>query len=687
VLASAGYGKTTLLAQWVSADPRPVAWLRLSALHNDATQLSSDLALAIRSAQPKALRRASSSEQLGLRDAVSGVSRPFVLVLDDVHNVVEPRATELLRIVAEQLPPDSQLAVAARREPGLGLARLRANRGLVEVNANDLAMTDAEAAELLHLAGLDIDPRSRDLLVERTEGWPAGLYLAALRLRVEPDPAAAARAFAGDDRTVVEYFRDEVTRALPRKTVSFLVRTSILDKLSGPLCDAVLERDDSGLVIEGIHESNLLLVPLDRSRDWYHCHNLLRDMLQAELRRREPELERALHTRASDWYEANGATELAIAHAQAAGDEERVDRFVWRAAPIVLGSGHVEALASWLEPYTRTEVATRPALTVTAALVAAAAGDWPDFKHWTSVLGECTDDAELPDGTAVRCAAALLTAILAEDGMTRMRDDAADAYRLDHAGSPLRAVACLLEGCALRLLGERSRARERLREGAVIGRMVSPAAEAQCLAQLAVLASEEDQWVEANELVDEAMEIIRSFVLEDWPPMATAFGIAALVHAKAGAMNVAVNDAKHAVYLTSLPAIVSSWLAAESRLLIARTFLSVGDVTMARTLLREAQGFISRVPDTEVLASRIREALERADALHAPLGVIATPLTPAELRVLRFLPTHLTFPAIADDLFISRNTVKTQAISIYRKLGVSSRRPAVEAARKLGFLD
>ena len=288
VLAGAGYGKSTLLAQWANEDPRPAAWVRLSKMHNDPTVLMSDLTLAVQSVQPPTSRRSKKLTDPTLRNVLAGISKSFLLVLDDVHHIVGKESLEILRVVSEQVPPGSGIAFASRSEPALGLPRLRANRALVELGATDLATTDSEARELLRLVGIDVEPSVCEFLTQRTEGWPAGLYLAALRLRGVEDQAAAAKAFAGDDRNVVEYLRDELVHALPRKTVDFLVHTSVLERLSGPLCDAVLERGDSARLLEKIHDANLFLVPLDRNGEWYHCHNLFRDMLQSELTRRKP---------------------------------------------------------------------------------------------------------------------------------------------------------------------------------------------------------------------------------------------------------------------------------------------------------------------------------------------------------------------------------------------------------------
>jgi LuxR family maltose regulon positive regulatory protein len=340
-----------------------------------------------------------------------------------------------------------------------------------------------------------------------------------------------------------------------------------------------------------------------------------------------------------------------------------------------------------LEPASRNDIATRPPLVVASAIQALAEGDWGELKYWASVAALAPSDHELPDGTPLRCVTALLHSILGANGMTQVRDDASLAYRLDRPESPWRSIACLLEGRASRLLGQADHARARLEEGVVIGRTLARGIEAQCLAQLAILETDDNQWTEAAELAADAMNLVMTLALEDQPVMAMVFAVSALVHARAGPMNAAAAEAKHAVFLSSMRSNAGAWFAAETLLLAARTYLHLGDVTQARELLREARRMLRRTPDVDMLLDSIEHALARAGSLQEPLGVLATPLTPAEIRVLRFLPTHLTFPAIADELFVSRNTVKTQAISIYRKLGVSSRKPAVDAARSLGFLE
>ena len=219
---------------------------------------------------------------------------------------------------------------------------------MVEIGADELAMDRHEAQALLEGAGVGLTDADVDELVGRTEGWPVGLYLAALAVKAGGPRTAVRPAFTGDDRFMADYLRSELLAHLPQPRVAFLTRTAVLDRMSGPLCDAVLAADRSRPVLESLEGSNLLVVPLDRHREWYRYHHLFRELLQAELDRREPELITELHARAAAWCEANGLPEMAIDHAQAAGDADRVARLVALLAQPAYAGGRVDTVRRWL---------------------------------------------------------------------------------------------------------------------------------------------------------------------------------------------------------------------------------------------------------------------------------------------------------------------------------------------------
>jgi len=697
VMAGAGYGKTTLLAQWLSREERPVAWLSLTRRHDDPVVLLAEIVElldGVEALPPKAKRELAAvtvdftSVLLPrLERVMAQRTCPFVLVLDDVHRLRRRQAVEVVGTLAACATPTRQLVLSSRTEPEVGVGRLRADRRLFEVTTTDLPLDRAEAATLLALAGVDLPARSVDRLWQRTEGWPVGLYLAARAVADEPDAVAAADGFAGDDRLVTEYVRDALLAVLTRSIRDFMLQVSVLDDLTAGACDTLLQRDDSAMVLAEAARASQLLVPLDRRGEAYRMHQLLRDALRAELARWDPALERELHQRAAAWYELSGDADRAVDHLLAAGDAAGVESIIWRATPLVVGAGRTATVERWLERFSHDQVAARPALAVARAWSALTSGDMSSLRYWSGVTSAFAPGGELPDGTPIAAAAALLRATVGADGVEQVRADAALAYDLDRQGSPYRGVARYIEGAALRLQGRRAEARERLEEGEVISSAGVPASQAHCVAQLAACAIDRDDWDTATRFVERFDAIVERFDLHERPAMGHSFAITALVRARAGNASDARAQAKHALFLVSMLATVAPWLGIEARIFLARTFLVLGDVAQARVLAREAAEMLALVPDGDALRARVLDVQLAAEAEHPPVGALPTPMTPAELRVLRYLPTHLTFAQIADELFVSRNTVKTQAISIYRKLGVSSRDPAVGAARALGLLE
>jgi LuxR family transcriptional regulator, maltose regulon positive regulatory protein len=696
VVAPPGYGKTTLVSQMAVAAERPFAWLTVTAEDNDPSALLAYLALALDSVEPLdsetfAALAMSEADLVSIRlprlgNVLARRSLPFALVLDDVHLLHEPGSVAVLERLADDMPSGSQLVLAGRSDPPLSFPRMNASGDLLRIGADSLAMNEQEARLLLEEAGVELDSRALESLVLRIEGWPAGLYLAAIALRGSGDPAVAAERFAGDDRLVADYLRDEALRVFPAELRDFLVRSSVLDRLSARLCDEVLQRTDSAQMLAEIEGSNLFLVPLDRHGEWYRYHHLFRDMLGGELDRLDPSIKAALHARASIWWEQHADVDGALAHARATDDIDRMAALIWRHAPAYLSRGRTATVTRWLEPFSPDEVAAHPPLALTAAWWSLTAGDTGSIAHWAS-LAEPADGELLPDGTPVRSAVLLLQALGATQGLARMRDDAALAFDLDRGDSPFRPIARFVEGSALRLLGEQQRARERLEDGARLSGALHPSVHAHCLANLALLAIDDGAITEAASLVGQALREVDRFVLGERPAMALVYAAAALSHARQGATAEARTASKHGLWLLEKLTGVGAGLVADAGLSLARATLLLGDVNTSRMLVREAHRILARYPDPGMLPARLREVERMTDASTVPVGLAATPLTPAEMRVLRYLPTHLSFEAIAEELIVSRNTVKTQAIAAYRKLGVSSRAEAVAQARDLGLLE
>ena len=308
--APTGYGKSVLLAQWAAGDPRPFASVTLCDAHNDPVSLLEPVLEALDRIEPLPAEIATAlavpepdiegvvlprlKRALEVRDTAA------VLVLDELEQIESPQSLRVVRSLAEHVRAGSQIAVASRGEPALSLGRLRANRRLTEVGRGELTMTKPECRALLAGLGFELDRADLDALVERTEGWPAALYLAGVALRDEVDVSAGIARFAGDDRVVADYIGDEFLAPISRRRLEFVRRVSILDRFSADLCDTVLERSGSATALRDLAHGNMLLLSLDRKEEWFRFHTLLGDMLRAELRRVEPEIEPELHLRASD---------------------------------------------------------------------------------------------------------------------------------------------------------------------------------------------------------------------------------------------------------------------------------------------------------------------------------------------------------------------------------------------------
>jgi LuxR family maltose regulon positive regulatory protein len=695
VLAPAGYGKTTLLSQWAAFDERPVSWVALRESDNDAPSLLAHLLFALESVMP--VQRAHfDAIALSGADLTTVVLPRFgtlvadapetVWMLDDVHVLRSDRARQTMRVLVDHLPQASAVVLAGRRAPALPVARWRAGRTLIDVGTDDLAMSADESHALLESSGVGLSRAAAASIVARTEGWAAGLYLSTLTMRAPlADVRGEESIDASDDRAISEYLLDEVLRSTTDDEAAFLTRSSVLDEMHGENCDAVLEREGSAALLDHFERSNRFVRSIDGNRSSYRYHQLFRDSLAAELERREPGRAAELHHRASAWYEARGDDDRAIHHARAAGDVERVASRIWSAMPVYVGSGRAETVERWLDDSSLAEILASPALLIAAAWLAFAGGRSDSTDQWAAVLAGHDPDERLPDGTTVGAAASLLGAMLSHHGLTRSLADATRAIAGYPATSPYRALASLIAGMAARHLGDLAQARTRFDEAERLSVLFPPTA-ALVAGQLAALAADAGAWADARERVDDALVVIDRFGFEERPAMSQVYAIAALVRAQHGHEDARVL-AERAAWLVPLLRGVARFATLDTRITLARALVVLGAPGEARAHVAEARAMLDTYPDAGLLPDRVADVSVRLDATALPLGASAAPLTPAELRVLRYLPTHLSFGDIAREIFVSRNTVKTQAIAVYRKLGVTSRAAAVARARAAGLLD
>jgi LuxR family maltose regulon positive regulatory protein len=692
IASPAGYGKTTLLSQWAERDERSFAWVSLDAEDNDPRSLLAAVALALDAVEPIGWEvfEALTSERpdaagVALERLVRNLGRrevPVVLVLDNLHAIHTRESRRVVTAIWQAFGAGLQLALASRGDPVLPLGRLRAHGHSLELRAEDLAMTRSEASILLRLAGIDLPPEEVLTLARRTEGWPAGLHLAALCLRAQGRDRPDVAKFAGDDRFVAEYVREELLSGFPPAQLEFLTRTSVLDRLSGPLCDAVLGRRDSAEMLARLGRSNVLLAPLDRRDSSYRYHELFADVLRAELRRREPGLDAELHRRASVWCEGHGDGDRAIGHAIDGGDVDRAGGLLWDGALQHAARGRQAVIRGWLERFTDDELAGSPLLALAAAGTSLLTGNLYEAERWTAVAGSAHDETD-----PVRAGVALMQAGIGRRGVAEIGVDAARAHELLDETSPWHPLGRLLQGVALGLAGEHNEALELLREGAHRAAVSAPMIQALCLAQLALLAADHGDLERWATLAERATAQVRRCGLEECPMVALPIAVSAELRARRGEVSDATSEIREALGLLTEIVDPSPWYEAECRIVLARAALRVNGPAAAGGLLDEAGRALDRIPDGPVLREWLDNAIAEVDLAQSSTADADWSLTTAELRVLRFLPSHLSFREIADRLYVSPNTVKTHARGIYRKLGVSSRGNAVDRARGAGLVD
>jgi LuxR family maltose regulon positive regulatory protein len=366
VSAPAGFGKTTLLSEWVAQCDRPVAWLSLDEGDNDVARFLAYLVAALRTIE--SLQDAIDSIESGLASALQSAQRPdtesvltsvinriatdprpFVLVLDDYYYIRAGSIHEALTFLLDHQPPQMHLIIVTRTDPPLPLARLRGRGQLSELRQTDLRFTPDETAQFLNEAmGLELSAADLAALASRTEGWIAGLQMAAVSMQGREDVSGFVAGFTGSQHYILDYLVEEVLHRQPEDIQSFLLQTSILDRMSGSLCDAVTDTGNGQAVLESLEHANLFVFPLDDSRHWYRYHHLFADLLRQRLHQQYPDLVRALHRRASEWYESSGLAAPAIDHSLSVGDYERAACLMEQAAQSSLMRGEFVTLHKWV---------------------------------------------------------------------------------------------------------------------------------------------------------------------------------------------------------------------------------------------------------------------------------------------------------------------------------------------------
>jgi LuxR family maltose regulon positive regulatory protein len=698
VTAPAGYGKTTALSQWAAEDPREFAWVAVDEADGDPVRLAGHVALALHRVQPldpvvfRALAVGDRSRHLtvlghiltSLRDQ----NRRGVLVLDDVHELRTVAAMNFVRALAGGLPAGFQLAVGSRLMQGFG--RLRSEDRIAEFGVEDLAFSKEEVRAVLVHAGADSSDDTVHALVQRTEGWPAGVYLGARAIGTASDPAVAARRLTGRDPYIMDYFRDEFLVKESAAMVRFLMRTAPLGQMSGALCDHVLGGNGSASRLAEAARRNLFVVPQDRHGEWYRCHGLVAEMLLSELRRREPGEESRVHRRAADWYEQQGRLEDAIEHRLAGGDTLAAARSVNQHAPDFVAAGRLQTVRRWLDTLGQKGLASYPPLAITAAWTLALSGDMPGAQACLHAAERGSFGGPMPDGSSsLTSAITILRASFGALGIDQMLHDAKVATESEPPGSPWFPSAMATLGIAHALTGAAAVAVKELNLAVRLGEQGRPPnAAVAALAELSLLAADRNELADAEDKAAQAVDLIETAGLEEHLFSILGYVAAGRVAALRGDQPAARRHAGTVLRMnnTISPGAIP-WLSTQVAIALAEIFLESGDIDAARVQAEEA----GRHLDGLLTEGTLRQQLSRISArLTADGGHVRAPsamtLTGAEVRVLQLLPTHLSLGQIGEELFISRNTVKAHLVAIRRKLQCSDRNEIVVRARDLGLL-
>jgi LuxR family transcriptional regulator, maltose regulon positive regulatory protein len=697
--APAGYGKTTLLAEVAAgAQRRPFAWLTAEEQDNDPARLIAALSSAlvkvggVDRADFEGLGKprtslAAATKRLGTALSQAG---PIELAVDDLHLLTSERSITVLETVATHLPPRSRLLLASRNRLPDALAVPRDGARLIELGREDLRMSEDEAKLLFKGAGLDIAEEGVLALLERMEGWPTGLYLAALVLQTDGE---ALSSFDGSDRFVRDYFREECLSRLEDEDVGFLERASVLNRLSGALCDHALRVSGSATRLKQLARSNLFVIPISSGKSRaYRLHTAFRDALRAELQRREPDRARSIAGRAADWSTRHGDDEQAVSYAWAAGRYDDFAALIEASAISLYHAGGLATIERWLSWPDDRLLAQHPSLAVWRAVVRTLRGQDEEALRWLELATQASVDT--PDASSesmyLDAWPALIRSAMCQSGLERMREDAAlalDALDALDAGSQWRSAALLLLGVSHVVAGEIATAEEVLSEAQTTA-AISGAKDTFCvaLAERALLEVAAGRWNTAEAFATSARSVLQESQLDDYPTSALTYAASARSAVQRSDWVRARTDVERTTHLLPMLTLALPWLAVQVRLELARAQLELSEHGAAAKILAEAEELLAQGPDLGTLGPR-------AEAFRRELDKGSRPddhwehLTPAELRLLPLLTTHLSFREIAEILKISRNTVKTQAICVYRKLDVSSRSAAIERASELGLVE
>jgi LuxR family maltose regulon positive regulatory protein len=706
LVAPPGFGKTTLLTQWAAQDPRPFAWLLADEQDDDPTALWTDIAAAVAASMNEVLSEQQARAIAGdpdpgqtLGGKLEAAGTEIVVVIDEYAHIHSPRCHDALFRFVERGPPNVEMAIASRREPPFPLARLRASGEVLDLRVSDLRFTLEESERFLNeTLQLDLEPRYVRVLHDRTEGWPAGMYLAHFGLRSAatngaPDAPAAARparavdtrflrGFGASNRYVADYLNQEVLAGQDEETLDFMLRTSVVALVSASLADALTERHDSATRLVELEQANVFIEPLDDNREWYRYHALLRELLLAELSRRSPDEVPVLHVRASEWHERNGNVELAVSHALSAGDLDRAARLIGENYLSRIVWGRAATVEGWLQRIGDDAVEADARLGVAKAWSLHFLGRHDEAARALAAAQRAGVDGALPDGaSSLEVTAALMEAAFASGDVARMLDGAGLAFEREaDRQSDWRAGVHVLQGMALVRAGRFADADPYLEKG------VELAHEARMhMAEIGARALRAQASLELGRLnralreARAAVAIARRRSMER--TLAGTFASSVLAGALLSVGRPREADTVLAIPLDDVRGLNEPFVLVQYLVALAATQQALGRTAVAAALFDEAKAVVEAMPDPGDLRRVVEHAARPARRSGSRLG---QDLTARETEVLGLLAAGLTSREAAGRLFVTFNTVHSHIRTIYRKLGVASRREAIGRARELG---
>lgn len=692
VTAPAGYGKTTAVALWDESDPRVFAWVRLDHLDNDPAHLLLHLATAmsqVSRVDPRVLHYLRGAGRIVQTQLVPALVQtleecgPIVLVLDDVHELTAQTAVDALRAVVGTSPAAATLALIGRSAPPIDLARRRLQGRVVEIGAAELKLSTAEGAAAFTAVGSGADDATVARVLDKCEGWPAGVVMAALALR----DGATADAFTGRHRLVADYLVEEVLNRTDPATATFLMESAVLDRFCAEELNELLHRDDSATMLDAIVRSgNLFLISLDDQGVWYRYHRLFGDLLRGRLRDRDPARFRMLATRAADQLERGGDVDGALLQALAADDHAHVAALVGRDAVRLGFDGRAGILARRLSLIDEQTFAEYPDAAIARAWLGVTTGDAEMIQRSLLLAGSADRGEPLADGTpGVEVAAALIGSLVGVGGVREVIRHAETVRAAgDHLRNPWWGAATTMKGAALAMLGDTAGSRALLEAAMPVIDDLS-GFQAAALAHLALLDLDDGDLASAVDHSSAARTITDARDLCDVVPMVVVYAVDSLVRARGGDVPGAKSAVRATERLLGRLGDLSARTALLGHVLVAGTAVEIDDTELCDRHLAAAARAHRREPDAVDVGHRL-EQIRAVAAARAARGVRPA-LTTAELRLLPHLASHLSLQRIADELVISRETVKSQTKSIYRKLSVASRDAAVAEARRLGLLN